>query len=118
MERGSFHRAARISMAALAIAAVIVMAPRLPSATGTLMPTFTQTNLISDIPGQAKITDPNLVNPWGMALGLNGGIWVSDNGSGKAARMAGRCDEPIAPCEHSFSDASAQSICAASPTRR
>ena len=26
---------------------------------------YTQTNLISDIPGVARITDPNLVNPWG-----------------------------------------------------
>ena len=47
--------------------------------------TFTQTNLVSDIPGMAKLTDPNLVNPWGMALGLNSGLWISDNGMGVAA---------------------------------
>src|SRR6478672_6504656 len=45
---------------------------------------FTQTNLVSDLPGMAKTTDPNLVNPWGLTLGLNSGIWVSDNGTGTA----------------------------------
>src|ERR687887_524971 len=49
-----------------------------------LATTFTQTNLVSDIPGMAARTDPNLVNPWGMTLGTNSGLWVSDNGSGKA----------------------------------
>src|SRR5215813_12325605 len=59
------------------------------SSAASVTPTFTQTNLVSDIAGMAKITDPNLVNPWGMALGLNSGIWVSDNGSGKATTYDG-----------------------------
>ena len=46
--------------------------------------TFAQTNLVSDLPGMARTTDPNLVNPWGITLGLNSGLWVSDNGTGKA----------------------------------
>ena len=29
---------------------------------------YAQTNLVSDLPGLAEFTDPNLVNPWGMAL--------------------------------------------------
>src|SRR5215813_718550 len=59
------------------------------SSAASVTPTFTQTNLVSDIAGMAKITDPNLVNPWGMALGLNSGIWISDNGSGKATTYDG-----------------------------
>jgi len=51
--------------------------------------TFTQTNLVSDVPGLARTTDPNLVNPWGMTLGTNSGLWVSDNGSGKATTYDG-----------------------------
>ncbi len=51
--------------------------------------TFTQTNLVSDIPGMALHTDPNLMNAWGMSLGLNSGIWVSDNHSGKATTYDG-----------------------------
>ena len=44
-----------------------------------LATTFTQTNLVSDIPGMARTTDPNLVNPWGLALGPNSAFWVADN---------------------------------------
>src|SRR5439155_11417616 len=54
-----------------------------------LATTFTQTNLVSDVPGMAKTTDPNLVNPWGMALGLNSGLWVGNNGTGKATTYDG-----------------------------
>ena len=44
--------------------------------------TYSWTNFQSDIPGVALHTDPNLVNPWGMAAGSTGTIWVSDNGTG------------------------------------
>jgi hypothetical protein len=30
---------------------------------------FIQTNLVSDIPGLAAVTDANLVNPWGVSFG-------------------------------------------------
>jgi uncharacterized protein (TIGR03118 family) len=56
--------------------------------------TFIQTNLVSDIPGEAQTTDPNLVNPWGMTLGTNSGLWVSDNGTGKATTYDGN-GQPI-----------------------
>src|SRR2546428_11748751 len=59
------------------------------SSAASVKPTFTETNLVSDIPGMARTTDPNLVNPWGMALGLNSGLWVSDNGSGTATTYDG-----------------------------
>src|SRR2546423_468697 len=44
--------------------------------------TYSWTNFQSDIPGVATHTDPNLVNPWGMAASSGGTIWVSDNGTG------------------------------------
>src|ERR1700758_1317897 len=43
---------------------------------------YSWTNFQSDIPGVATHTDPNLVNPWGMAASSGGTIWVSDNGTG------------------------------------
>src|SRR5438067_11899109 len=61
----------------------------LAAAQSTTTTTFTQTNLVSDVPGMARITDPNLVNPWGLALGTNSGLWVSDNGAGKATTYDG-----------------------------
>jgi uncharacterized protein (TIGR03118 family) len=42
---------------------------------------YQQTNLISDIAGVARITDPNLVNPWGMAASPTSPLWIADNGA-------------------------------------
>jgi len=81
---------------AAGISAVVVIAPGLRPAAAPAAPTFKQTNLVSDIPGMASRTDPNLVNPWGMALGLNGGVWISDNGSGKSTSYDGT-GQPVAP---------------------
>jgi len=64
------------------------------SATALAGTTFIQTNLVSDIPGFAQTTDPNLVNPWGMTLGTNSGLWVADNGAGKATTYDGN-GQPI-----------------------
>jgi hypothetical protein len=43
---------------------------------------YLQTNLVSDIPGLAAHTDPNLKNPWGTSVGPGSPIWVSDNHAG------------------------------------
>src|SRR5207248_3935523 len=40
-----------------------------------------QTNLVADLPGVAAVTDPNLVNPWGISESATSPFWVSDNGS-------------------------------------
>src|SRR5437588_3663565 len=82
-------RAARIVIVAIVACTITAIVPRLLSVTVLPSPTFTQTNLISDVPGMARTTDPNLVNPWGLTLGLNSGIWVSDNGTGKATTYDG-----------------------------
>jgi uncharacterized protein (TIGR03118 family) len=50
---------------------------------------YTQTNLVSDIPGLAKITDPNLVNSWGITHPPTGPWWVADNGPGLATLYNG-----------------------------
>jgi uncharacterized protein (TIGR03118 family) len=44
--------------------------------------TFTQTNLVSDIPGLAATTDPDLVNAWGISHSTSSPFWVSDNAKG------------------------------------
>jgi uncharacterized protein (TIGR03118 family) len=43
---------------------------------------YHETNLVSDIPGVALVTDPNLKNPWGMSSSMTSPIWVSDNKTG------------------------------------
>src|SRR5438093_4354466 len=40
------------------------------------------TNLVSDIPGAALHTDPNLVTPWGLTVSSTGNFWVSDADTG------------------------------------
>jgi uncharacterized protein (TIGR03118 family) len=40
-------------------------------------------------PGVATLTDPNLVNAWGMSRGANTPIWVSDNGADLATLYTG-----------------------------
>ncbi len=71
-------------------------------ATGTVLPvtagvasagvhdsTYRQVNLRSDIPGLAAVTDPDLVNSWGVSASPGtdqapgGALWVSDNGKDK-----------------------------------
>jgi uncharacterized protein (TIGR03118 family) len=50
---------------------------------------YQQENLVSDQPGVATLTDPNLVNAWGMSRGANTPIWVSDNGADVATLYRG-----------------------------
>jgi uncharacterized protein (TIGR03118 family) len=50
---------------------------------------YRQTNLVSDIPGKARVTDPNLVNPWGLSHGPATPWWVSDNGKGVSTLYKG-----------------------------
>jgi len=42
---------------------------------------YKQTNLVSNIPGLATVTDASLVNPWGLASSPTSPWWVSDNGT-------------------------------------
>ena len=57
---------------------------------------FRQINLVSDQHGKAHLTDPDLVNAWGLAAspGTNASpgspLWVADNGTDKATLYAGK----------------------------
>ena len=50
---------------------------------------FVQTNLVSDIPGFAKFTDPDLVNAWGMGASGGSPVWIGANGTGKSVLYDG-----------------------------
>ena len=52
----------------------VALIPQRGSAAG-----YVQRNLVSDIPLLADFTDPNLVNPWGLALAP---FWICNNRSG------------------------------------
>lgn len=46
------------------------------------MSAYTQTNLVSDIEYYGSITNPDLVNPWGLLQASDNTFWVAANGSG------------------------------------
>jgi uncharacterized protein (TIGR03118 family) len=43
---------------------------------------YNQTNLVSNTSGIAPVTDPQLVNPWGISRNSGSPWWVSDNATG------------------------------------
>jgi uncharacterized protein (TIGR03118 family) len=61
----------------------------LAASNSLLAGSFTQTNLVSNIPGLANVTDPNLVDPWGMSFSAGSPIWVSDRGTGVSTLYSG-----------------------------
>jgi uncharacterized protein (TIGR03118 family) len=59
---------------------------------------YRQTNLVSDIEGVARKTDPKLVNPWGMAELGDNPLWVADNGASVATLYVGdQQGSPLVP---------------------
>src|SRR5262245_56126951 len=42
---------------------------------------YIATDLVSDQAGVAAVTDPNLINAWGIAVNPAGAFWVSSNGA-------------------------------------
>ena len=76
-------------LAVLVAAGTMVPATAGAASAGVHDSTYRQVNLVSDIPGLAAVTDPDLVNSWGVSAGPGtdqapgGALWVSDNGKDK-----------------------------------
>jgi uncharacterized protein (TIGR03118 family) len=62
----------------------IALSPKL-----LLADAFAQYNLVSDVPGVATYTDPNLKNPWGVSFTNTSPFWVSNQGSGTSTLYNG-----------------------------
>jgi uncharacterized protein (TIGR03118 family) len=71
------------------VAALVALAPAAQGAPSRPRNAYHQTNLVSDLPGLAQLTDPDLVNPWGLAAGPTTPMWVADNGTDKATIYPG-----------------------------
>jgi uncharacterized protein (TIGR03118 family) len=83
MKRGFTRR--RAVLVLLAFAALVVAAPL-----SAAQPTeFTVNPLVSDQPGVAPVTDPDLVNAWGLTSSPTSPWWVSDNGTDKSTLYNG-----------------------------
>ncbi len=89
------------AVAVVAAAALATMAAG-ASPAGAGAARFRQVNLVSDIPGVAPLTDPDLLNAWGLAAtpgtdqAPGSPLWVSDNGSDKTTLFAGATPGPVA----------------------
>ncbi len=59
------------------------------TASSAFAQSYLLTNLVSDVPGMAAATDPNLVNGWGMSRDSSSPWWVSDNGTGVSTLYSG-----------------------------
>src|SRR6266568_261207 len=70
----------------LALSFVVVLYPSGARAKGDF---YSQTNLVSDQAGVAKVTDKNLVNAWGISFGPKTPIWVANNGTGTSTLYDG-----------------------------
>ena len=75
------HRIGRRALVTVGVAGLMTMGVGAAVRAQDEPPTrFIQHNLVSDVPGRAEITDPSLVNAWGMSQSPASPIWVSDNG--------------------------------------
>jgi len=77
---------------ALVLGVAIVAVKPLTAAPRT---SFSVTKLVSDQPGVALNTDPNLVNAWGLTSGPTTPWWVSDNGTDVSTLYRGSDGAPF-----------------------
>jgi uncharacterized protein (TIGR03118 family) len=77
--------------AAVAIGAAAASVTALPARAGAhgTANGFRAVKLVSDQPGHAATTDPNLVNAWGLAFGPTTPLWVSNNGTSTSTLYQG-----------------------------
>ncbi|MGZ5229914.1 MAG: hypothetical protein ACXWC3_07720, partial [Burkholderiales bacterium] len=76
MKKISLSPLLRLRFSGIAALTLAAAALSLPASAG-----FIQTNLISDLPGLAALTDPVLKNPWGLSHSATSPIWISDQGT-------------------------------------
>jgi len=78
-----------IVLAALSALALVLTGPADAHGGGKGANVYKKRNLVSDIDGVARITDANLVNPWGLAFGPATPAWVADNGTDVSTLYSG-----------------------------
>jgi uncharacterized protein (TIGR03118 family) len=72
-----------LRVALIAVVATAALAAAAPTQAVPPDDRYQVTPLVSDMPGVAPVTDPNLVNAWGLARSATSPWWVADNGTQK-----------------------------------
>jgi uncharacterized protein (TIGR03118 family) len=83
------HPTMRRSGVVALVLALALLGASVARADGGHANVYKKRNLVSDIDGVARITDPNLVNPWGLAFGPTTPAWVADNGTDVSTLYSG-----------------------------
>jgi uncharacterized protein (TIGR03118 family) len=78
-----------LAAATTAIAVGTVGLTAVPAGAAEPPATFVQINQVSDRPGQARLTDPDLINPWGLAVGPSTSLWVANEGTDRVTTYSG-----------------------------
>jgi len=84
-------RRALLALAFMLGAAIVAVSPLRAAERAS----FTVVPLVSDQPGVAPNTDPNLVNAWGLTSSPTSPWWVSDNGTDKSTLYRGSDGMPF-----------------------
>jgi uncharacterized protein (TIGR03118 family) len=71
-----------------ATTAAVALAPAQAGNAGT-GDRYRAVRLVADTPGRARLTDPHLVNAWGLAAAPTSPLWVSDNGTSMSTLYQG-----------------------------
>ena len=66
------------------ICMIALCAVALPAGAAAPANAYIQHNLVADTAGVADVTDPSLINPWGIAESATSPFWISDGGTGLA----------------------------------
>jgi uncharacterized protein (TIGR03118 family) len=81
------------------VASVAVGLAVVPSALAAGVGHYAQRNLVADRAGRAELTDPDLVNPWGLAFGpasMPTPAWTANNGADNSTLYSGGAG-PMSP---------------------
>jgi uncharacterized protein (TIGR03118 family) len=68
-----------------------------PAASAQESSDYLQTNLVSNVPGLARVLDANLKNPWGLVHSSTSPWWISDNNAGVTTVYTGDGTQVPAP---------------------
>ncbi|OLD99445.1 MAG: TIGR03118 family protein [Actinobacteria bacterium 13_1_20CM_4_69_9] len=74
-------RKSLLRLALVAAVSTLTLAAAAPLSAAPPGGSYTVTPLVSDVPGAAAVTDPHLVNGWGLTRSGTSPWWVADNGT-------------------------------------
>ena len=84
-----------LRLALVAAVSTLTLAAAAPLSAAPPGGSYTVTPLVSDVPGAATLTDPHLVNAWGLTRGPTTPWWVADNGTDLSTLYTSNSNVPI-----------------------